>query len=292
MNDSKRLASDNFTWGSFPGIPKNKETGLPLIDVATYELTWDRVILSQNNLNRLQRIAQEYNKKEMLDAHGLQPSSKLLFCGTPGCGKTITAKVLAGALNLPLVCVNLHSVFSSHLGETAINLKKIFDYIKTGEWVILFDEFDAIGKDRNSQNEHGEIQRLVNSLLQLIDNSQNSSILIATTNHESLLDTAIWRRFDEILFFNKPNYDLRLSLLKKYLSSIRHPNLNIEKFASRLKDTTGSDIEQICNDAIKSVLLNNESVLMESDLEEAVKRHLERMQIVSGAVTTRVKSLV
>ncbi len=98
----------------------------------------------------------------------MKPISKILFCGLPGCGKTLTAKVLSGVLELPLVYVNLSSVFSSYLGETAVNLKKIFDYVEKGEWIIFFDEFEAIAKDRNTPNEHGEIKRLVNSLLQLM----------------------------------------------------------------------------------------------------------------------------
>lgn len=280
IDDSKRLASNNLISYDYPDIPKDKDTGLPLIDVAIYGFTWDRVILSKKNLKILEKVVQENRKQDILEAYGLKPTSKLLFCGPPGCGKTITAKVVASVLNFPLVYINLPSVFSSYLGETSVNLKKIFDYVKRGQWVILFDEFDAIAKDRNTPNEHGEIQRLVNSLLQLIDNYQNNNILIAATNHESLLDTAVWRRFDEVIFFGKPNYHLRRSLLRKYLSSMRHPGLEIEKFASRLRGTTGADIERICNDAIKSVLLKNKNVLMESDLEEAVKRNLERMQIV------------
>lgn len=85
-------------------------------------------------------------------------------------------------------------------GRNRGEFKKIFDYVHNGEWVVLLDEFDAIAKDRNSPNEHGEIQRLVNSLLQLIDQSNEQSIFIAATNHQSLLDPAIWRRFDEVLF--------------------------------------------------------------------------------------------
>ena len=123
----------------------------------------------------------------------------------------------------------------------------------------MFDEFDAIAKDRNSLNEHGEIKRLVNSLIQIIDNSNNNSIFIAATNYESLLDAAIWRRFDEVLFFDKPDFELRKNLLEKKLVSIRHQGINIEKTASRLQDATGADIERICSDAIKSVILKSQN---------------------------------
>ncbi|MBW4500748.1 MAG: ATP-binding protein [Scytonema hyalinum WJT4-NPBG1] len=280
----KKTASNSSPWNVYPDVPKDKDSGLPLIDVNQYELSWDRVVLPENNLKALEKIALENRKKDILYAHGLKPSSKLLFCGPPGCGKTLTAKVLSSVLGLPLVYVNLPSVISSYLGETAVNLKKIFDYIETGEWVILFDEFDAIAKDRNSFNEHGEIKRLVNSLIQLIDNSNNQSIFIAATNYESLLDAAIWRRFDEVLFFDKPDLQLRKTLLKNKLISIKHQGINMEKIASRLQDATGADIERICSDAIKSVILKSENLLTASDLEAALQRHLARTRIIEHSI--------
>lgn len=256
-----------------------------------YEFTWDKVVLSKNNLQILETICLENRKKDILRAHDLKPSSKLLFCGPPGCGKTLTAKVLSGVLSLPLVYINLPSVVSSYLGETALNFKKIFDYIQIGEWVVLFDEFDAIAKDRNSLNEHGEIKRLVNSLIQIIDNSNNNSIFIAATNYESLLDAAIWRRFDEVLFFDKPDFELRKNLIEKKLISIRHQGINIEKIASRLQDATGADIERICSDAIKSVILKSQNLLTASDLEEALQRHLTRIRIIETSTNSMDKNV-
>ena len=278
---SQQFASNHAPWENYPEIPTDKETGLPLVEVSIYRLSWDRVVLSEKNLKILERIVLENRQFELLQSYDLKPASKILFCGPPGCGKTLTAKVLAGVLERPLVYVNLSAIFSSFLGETAVNLTKVFDYVKTGEWVVFFDEFDAIAKDRNSHNEHGEIKRLVNSLLQLIDNSNvYQSLFIASTNYESLLDKAIWRRFDEIIFFDKPNYKLRLSLLRKNLSSIKHQGLNLNKFASKLKDATGADIERICLDAVKSVILKGEDVLTSEDLEISIKHHSERVRII------------
>jgi SpoVK/Ycf46/Vps4 family AAA+-type ATPase len=276
----KKTASNASPWNVYPDVPKDKDTGLPLIEVTKYDLTWDRVILSEINLKVLEKIVLENRKKDVLQSHGLKPSSKLLFCGPPGCGKTLTAKVVASILGLPLVYVNLSSVISSYLGETAVNLKKIFDYIQVGEWVVLFDEFDAIARDRNAPHEHGEIKRLVNSLIQLMDNSNDKSMFIAATNYESLLDSAVWRRFDEVLFFDKPNLQLRKSIIKSKLAGIRHQDINIEEVASKLQGTTGADIEIICFDAIKSVILINEKVLTASKFDEALQRHLERNMIM------------
>ena len=284
-------ASNNIPNYYFPEVPLDKDSGLPLIEVKNYEYSLEKVVLSSSNLEIIERVIVENRKKEILDSYGLKAISKILFCGLPGCGKTLTAKVLSGVLELPLVYVNLASVFSSYLGETAVNLKKIFDYVEKGEWIIFFDEFDAIAKDRNTPNEHGEIQRLVNSLLQLIDNSNEQNIFIAATNYESLLDRAVWRRFDEVILFSKPDYNLRISLLKNNLSSIRHSNLDFQEIASSLEGATGSDIEQICLSAIKSVVLENKDTLTEVDLNLAIGRYMKRKSIVDKS-TGYIKDLI
>lgn len=280
---SKALPTSNTLYKNYPEVPKDRETGLSLIDISPFDLTWDDVVLNQDNLEILQRVTLENRKQEILEAYGLRPKSKLLFCGPPGCGKTLTAKVLSGTLGIPLVYVNLTAVFSSYLGETANNLKKIFDYVEKGEWVVLFDEFDAIARDRNTLNEHGEVKRLVNSLLQLIDTSNSNSLFIAATNHESLLDNAVWRRFDEILFFGKPDLDLRTALLKRYLSGIRHSGINLESFAADLDKATGADIERICIDTIKTVILRGDRELTHADLKTSVGRYLERNHIIASS---------
>ncbi|WP_375512203.1 AAA family ATPase [uncultured Nostoc sp.] len=146
-----------------------------MLEVKQFDLTWDHIVLSEKIFDPLQEIVLENRKQDILAAYNLKPKNKLLFCGPPGCGKTQTAKVLSSALGLPLVYVNLTAVFSSYLGETATNLQKIFTYIEKGEWLVLFDEFDAIAGDRDNLNEHDEVKRLVNSLLQLIDNATKQS---------------------------------------------------------------------------------------------------------------------
>ena len=119
----------------------------------------------------------------------------------------------------------------------------------------------------------------------------NNSIFIAATNYESLLDAAIWRRFDEVLFFDKPDFELRKNLLEKKLVSIRHQGINIEKTASRLQDATGADIERICSDAIKSVILKSQNLLTASDLEEALQRHLARIRIIETSTNIMEKNV-
>ncbi|MEH1892179.1 MAG: ATP-binding protein [Nostoc sp.] len=280
---TKPLASNLPPCNQFSEPPKDKDTGLALLEVKQFDLTWDHIVLSEKIFDTLQEIVLENRKQDILAAYNLKPKNKLLFCGPPGCGKTQTAKVLSSALGLPLVYVNLTAVFSSYLGETATNLQKIFTYIEKGEWLVLFDEFDAIARDRDNLNEHGEVKRLVNSLLQLIDNATNQSIFVAATNHEKLLDSAVWRRFDEVIFFDNPSVELRTALLSRYLSAIRYTAINLSTFATQLENATGADIERICSDAIKSVILRGERTLTADDLEVAIGRFLERQSIIANS---------
>ncbi|MBW4466342.1 MAG: AAA family ATPase [Pegethrix bostrychoides GSE-TBD4-15B] len=280
---SKDLVSNLAPWYQFPEPPKDKETGLPLLEVKRFDLTWDHIILSETIFNTLNEVALENRKQDVLAAYGLKPKNKLLFCGPPGCGKTQTAKILSSALALPLVYVNLTAVFSSYLGETATNLQKIFTYVEQDEWVVLFDEFDAIARDRNTPNEHGEVKRLVNSLLQLIDATTSQSLFIAATNHESLLDSAIWRRFDEVILFEPPTLELRVALLKRYLAAIRHSGIDLTLFAAKIENATGADVERICADAIKIVILRGDDKLTADDLEVAIGRYLQRQRIICNS---------
>jgi SpoVK/Ycf46/Vps4 family AAA+-type ATPase len=279
----KPLAANPTPWHQFPEPPKDKDTGLALLDVKQFDLTWDRIVLSEKIFDILQEIVLENRKQDILAAYNLKPKNKLLFCGPPGCGKTQTAKILSSALGLPLVYVNLTAVFSSYLGQTATNLQKIFTYIEKGEWLVLFDEFDAIARDRDNLNEHGEVKRLVNSLLQLIDNATNQSIFVAATNHEKLLDSAVWRRFDEVIFFDNPTVEQRTALLSRYLSAIRYTAINLSTFAARLENATGADIERICSDAIKAVVLRGERTVTADDLEVAIGRFLERQSVIASS---------
>jgi SpoVK/Ycf46/Vps4 family AAA+-type ATPase len=280
---TKPLAANLAPWNQFPEPPKDKDTGLSLLNVQRFDLTWERIVLSKKIVDILQQIVLENRKQDILVAYNLKPKNKLLFCGPPGCGKTQTAKILSSALGLPLVYVNLTAVFSSYLGQTATNLQKIFTYIENGEWVVLFDEFDAIARDRDNLNEHGEVKRLVNSLLQLIDNATNQSIFVAATNHEKLLDSAVWRRFDEVIFFDNPTVELRTALLSRYLSAIRYTAIDLSSFAARLENATGADIERICSDAIKAVVLRGERSLTADDLEFAIGRFLDRQSIIANS---------
>ena len=259
-------------------VPTDQERGVDLIDVRqpTRELE-DLVVAPQVRL-AIDHILLEHNRESALTTYGLEPARKLLFFGPPGCGKTLTAEVLATELGLPLAIVRLDSVISSYLGQTASNLKKIFDFLSARRVVALFDEFDALAKDRDDNSEHGELRRVVNAVLQMIDEYRGKSLIVAATNHENLLDSAIWRRFDETVSFEPPDSGQIKALL---LSKLRGVRRNFEPaetaIVSKFKGMSHADIERVVRRAIKEMVLQGREFLETSHLDAAIARENRKM---------------
>ncbi len=203
----------------------------------------------------------------------MKASNKVMFYGPPGCGKTLAAEVIAFELDRPLAIVRLDALVSSYLGETAANLRKVFDFVADHPMVALFDEFDAIGKERGNSGEHGELRRVVNAVLQMMDAYQGQSLILAATNHEQILDTAIWRRFDETVEFPLPNNEQLSQLLKLKLRGIRRQfELDDEELITRLANKSGADVERVVRRAIKRMILRSQEFLTIKDLENALVR--------------------
>lgn len=261
-------------------VPKDKDRGTLLFDIRSSDQYLSDIVLSAELKSQVEEIIREFVSSELLKTFGLSPRKKILFAGPPGCGKTLCANVLAAELGLPLLYARFDSVISSYLGETSANLRRIFDFASSGTWVVFFDEFDAIGKSRDDLSEHGELKRVVNTFLQLLDNFNSDSIFIAATNHESNLDNALWRRFDEILFFDKPDEEQVRSLVKLKLSGISHRKLSVDKFSNMMLGLSHADIERVCMDAVKISILSGESALTDSLFEQALKKQTRRMRLI------------
>jgi SpoVK/Ycf46/Vps4 family AAA+-type ATPase len=253
-----------------PEAPFDKESGVALIDIKQANRSIDELVLAKNTLEVIENVLEEYRREDILRSYGMMPAEKVLFFGPPGCGKTLSAEAIAYELNRPLAIVRLDSLVSSFLGETAANLRKIFDFIAKHRLVVLFDEFDALGKERDDGSEHGELRRVVNAVLQMMDSYDGKSIIIAATNHEQILDSAIWRRFDELVEFPVLNKDQLQNLLQLKLRGVRREfDLDSPELHSIFDDKSPAIIERIIRRAVKRMILKQKEFLTVKMLQYA-----------------------
>jgi SpoVK/Ycf46/Vps4 family AAA+-type ATPase len=221
------------------------ENGLPLLEVRRPIETFDDIVLPIELQNSFNGLIKETNNRSKLRLWGISAPSRVLLCGPPGTGKTFSAHVLANELGYDLFYVRLDSLISSYLGQTGNNLRKIFDFAMGKRAILFLDEFDAIAKMRDDMNELGEIKRIVNSLVQNIDIFSSEGLLLAATNHPQLLDTAIWRRFDEVFWFDLPSRKERMSIFQIHARAMPLDNVDFDRLAKQTKDFSGSDIEKV-----------------------------------------------
>ncbi len=227
------------------------------------------LVVSDALKNRIEKILNEYHHKEKLFKHGLHNRRKILLVGPPGTGKTMTASVIAKELGMPFYTVQMDKLVNKFMGETSAKLRQIFDVIKDRKGIFLFDEFDAIGAERNADNDVGEMRRVLNSFLQFIENDKSESFIIAATNNLSILDQALFRRFDDILHYDLPDEKEIKSLIENCLGSYKG-TLSIKKVTVESKDLSHAEITQACRDAIKEVILKDKSKVNMSLLKSMI----------------------
>lgn len=278
LTENTGTSHKNYTQ-QVPPIPRDNEKGFRLLDVKKFFMDWDDVVLAKETEEILRQIVKELEEEDVLATYGLKPRQKILFYGPPGTGKTLTAKVMSSIIGYPLVYVRFESVISSYLGETASNLRKIFDYIEKGKWVVLFDEFDIIGKQRDDPTEHGEIKRVVNNFMLMLENYEGDSVIMASTNHPHLLDIGVWRRFDEIIYFGLPDKERRKKIFEKYLRVLKKDkNFDLNKLSEESDGFSGADIEQVCIDALKMAILSGKDFVSFNDVKKAISKQKNKMQ--------------
>ncbi|MEQ6342836.1 MAG: ATP-binding protein [Gammaproteobacteria bacterium] len=267
-------------------IPTDQERGLPLLTLREPTRRLDEVVLSQEGRQAIEELLEQHHRGDVLRSYGLRPADRVLFCGPPGCGKTLTGEVIATELDRPLALIRLDSVVSSYLGETAANLRKVFDFIESVPTVALFDEFDALGKERADASEHGELKRVVNAVLQMLDAYQGKSLIIAATNHEGILDSAIWRRFEEVLVFSPPNREELTQLLNIKLRGVRRDfEVDNEQVLTLFSSMPHADVERILRRAIKDMILKGQEFLQLRHLTKAREREVARIKKLEGGMT-------
>ncbi len=272
-------------------LPKDKDRNADLIELIEPKRHLEQLVLSEEVAHSLRRIISERKKADLLNAHGIRSISKILFCGPPGCGKTFAAEALASALYLPLAIVRFDAVVSSYLGETASNLRRVFEFARSRPCVLFFDEFDAIGKHRTSEDEHGELKRVVNSFLQMLDGFHSDALTVAATNHQGLLDSALWRRFDEIIMFPMPDHSqIEEMFVRQFHQLGIQKSIRLPSIAKTLVGLSHADIEHIAKDAIKHTLMESEKEISSQTLTTAISRQLSRLRIVQNKTSPLKKS--
>lgn len=252
------------------------------------ERTRGEIVLAAEVQARLDRVVAEFRAQETLAKHGLAPKSRLLFVGPPGCGKTLCAEIIAGELGLDLLHARFDGIVSSYLGETANNLRRVFAYAAQQKAALFFDEFDALGKKRDDPQEVGELKRVVSSFLQILDAHPRDRIVIAATNHEGMLDDALWRRFDEILYFERPSPEQLLQLMELRLRSVRKKGVDLAAFAGQMTGFSYADAERVCHEAVKAMLLDRQRELSAEHLARELDEQRARGALASGMLKTRM----
>ncbi|MEM8595026.1 MAG: ATP-binding protein [Pseudomonadota bacterium] len=208
------------------------------------------LMLSEENTELFAEIVREFRQADRLRRHGLDLRTKLMFCGPPGTGKTICAEAFAGELGLPFFHVRLDSLVSSYLGETASNIRKTFEFARRQPCVLFFDEFDALARSREDAGESGELRRVVNSLLMFIEQIEPGGFLIAATNLADQLDPAVWRRFDEVVWFDLPGRDMIEAYLRRAFRNVK-AEFDPADYAAALDGVSYAELERIAVGAIR-----------------------------------------
>jgi AAA+ superfamily predicted ATPase len=223
--------------------------------------------------DRIQRIIHEFRQQEKLKKHGLSNRRKILLSGPPGTGKTLTARVLAHELRLPLHTIQVDKLVTKFMGETSAKLRQIFDLIRDQRGVYLFDEFDAIGGERSLENDVGEMRRVLNALLQFIEQDVSESLIIGATNNPALLDRALFRRFDDVLHYGLPDEALRRHLIENVLGCFKG-RLGWKLIIEESTALSHSEVDHACRDAIKEAILGDRAKVETKTLVRSLReRH-------------------
>ncbi|MEE3809534.1 AAA family ATPase [Lysinibacillus fusiformis] len=265
IHSENQNVKESLKTNSIKQVPFDQESRLELGDIKLpnqINIDDESLKLSKENYRKVNEFIESYKQIDKLVENGIDSKFSLLLYGPPGCGKTMSANYIAKEINLPLIVVRLDSLVSSYLGSTAKNIRKIFEFTTNNPCVLFLDEFDAIAKMRDDKQELGEIKRIVNSLLQNIDELNSNIILIAATNHEELLDKAVWRRFSSRIKMNLPEIEQRKKYIIEniYINDTLLDNKDVDFFSNITDGMSYSDLNQVIQSARKNAILNNSKV--------------------------------
>ncbi len=219
---------------------------------------------------KLERLIREQTFMAKLKSHGLSPRRKVLLVGPPGTGKTFTASILAGELNYPLFQVRLDALITKFMGESSAKLRQVFDAINDVRGVYFFDEFDALGSQRNSQNDVGEARRILNSFLQMIEQDESNSLIVCATNHIEILDNALFRRFDDVVRYELPEDDEVITLFKYRLKPYVSRNFPWNKLPDIARELSSAEITRAADESIKDMIIHGFDKITLASVKSAI----------------------
>lgn len=247
--------------------PRGELAGL--LSVSYPRARLNEMVLAEDVHRRLVRVLREHREGDRLRDHGLRPRNRILLVGPPGSGKTMTASVLAGEMQMPLFTILFDGLISKFMGETAAKLRIIFEAIERTRGVYFFDEFDAIGGERAQPNDVGEIRRVLNSLLQFLEQERSTSLIVAATNHRALLDRALFRRFDDVVRYGVPTEMLAEDVLRRRLAAFDLSSLRWPDVLGAAAGLSYAELVDCCDDVAKGLVLDGRYEVRSEDLVAA-----------------------
>lgn len=273
--------------GTSQPIPIGRPRGdlANLLSVSYPKFRFRDIILEKSLASQLKRVIREQRHATEILAHGLSPRRKLLLVGSPGTGKTLSAAVLAGELGFPLCQVRLDGLITKYMGETAAKLRQVFDATDQTRGVYLFDEFDAIGSRRGMANDVGEIRRVLNSFLLMIEQDCSHSLIIAATNHPEILDHALFRRFDDVLYYTLPGTAQIAALLKNRLARLAVKGVSWQRLADIAAGLSHAEVTRAGDEVLKNALISKEKSFTEAD----ISRMLTERQNIAEKLEKKVE---
>lgn len=260
-------------------LPTSRRDSAPLLQEIPVDKLRHHMVLPAAIERRFHRIEKEFAARTRLAAHGLRPRHRILLYGPPGCGKTLGAERLAWNTGLPLRKVRFDTLLSSYFGETMANLRRVFDAAQASPCALLLDECDSLARSRNDRNDVGEVSRITNALLEMLEDYRGDGLVIAATNLDSALDTALFRRFDEVLKVPLPGLDEIRRLLQTTLSAMdTDANIRWQELARAMDGMSGSEVVQVAQNAAKHCVLEGRHQVVEQDIQYALAEVQERHQ--------------
>lgn len=279
-----RLVRSRATFGGGEALtaqvamPVDRETAVPLATVIfPDEGVAESPIFSSELRDGIEGLVDEWQNRDRLESLRIEPARSCLIYGAPGTGKTQLALWICRQLELPAVIAKLDGLVSSFLGTTSRNIGQLFAFAARYRCVLLLDEFDAIAKVRDDPQEVGEIKRVVNTLLQNLDARRQIGLTIGVTNHETLLDSAVWRRFDAQLAIPKPSFEARLEIVRRLLPPLEFDEAEIRLLAWVSEGMSGADLESIIVSLKKTVVLRPREIELIPLLRQILLLHSGRV---------------